>query len=118
MRQCGYCPKALLGRINLPSFDLRCRDPDPFARRMIAELAHDTQKSPYTQAPGRLDRIAVERMHEHGLDGSYTEWKSLSDGEGRFLVIRVNGGRKLHRGPTRCSLGRKDPGARPLTYRT
>ena len=38
----------------------------------------------------RLERIAVERMHENGLDGSYTEsWRSISDGEERFLVIRT-----------------------------
>ena len=74
MRQCGYCPKALLGRVNLPSFHLRCRDPDPFARRMIAEPAHDTQSHPTRR------RLGV-------WIGSYTEsWKSLSDGEGRFLV--------------------------------
>src|SRR2546425_4645300 len=26
MRQCGYCPKALLGRVNLPSFHLRSEE--------------------------------------------------------------------------------------------
>ena len=39
---------------------------------------------------GRLELLAARRMHEHGLDGSYTEaWRSATDGEGRFLVIQT-----------------------------
>jgi hypothetical protein len=39
---------------------------------------------------GRLEHVAVERIQEHGLDGSYVEsWKSLSNGAGKFLVIRT-----------------------------
>ena len=39
---------------------------------------------------GRLDLLAGRRMHESGLDGSYTEsWKSATDGDGRFLVIQT-----------------------------
>jgi len=37
-------------------------------------------------------------MHEYGLDGSYSEsWKSVSDGEGRFLVIRTERAGRLAR---------------------
>jgi hypothetical protein len=47
---------------------------------------------------GRLERVAVGRMHEHGLDGSYIEsWKSVSDGAGRFLVIRTERAGRLAR---------------------
>jgi hypothetical protein len=39
---------------------------------------------------GHLDLLAGRRMHENGLDGSYTEsWKSATDGTGRFLVIQT-----------------------------
>jgi hypothetical protein len=39
---------------------------------------------------GRLELLASRRMHESGLDGSYTEsWKSATDGDGRFLVIQT-----------------------------
>ena len=39
---------------------------------------------------GRLDLLADRRMHEHALDGSYIEsWKSVTDGDGRFLVIQT-----------------------------
>ena len=39
---------------------------------------------------GRLESLAGGRMHETGLDGSYTEaWKSVTDGDQRFLVIQT-----------------------------
>jgi hypothetical protein len=39
---------------------------------------------------GRLELLAGRRMHETGLDGSYTEsWKSMADGDGRFLVVQT-----------------------------
>ena len=39
---------------------------------------------------GRLELLAGRRMHETGLDGSYTEsWKSAADGDGRFLVVQT-----------------------------
>jgi hypothetical protein len=48
------------------------------------------QPSNGTPDKGRLQRIPPDRMHEHGLDGSYIEsWRSLTDGKGRFLVVRV-----------------------------
>jgi hypothetical protein len=50
----------------------------------------DFQPPDGTDDVGRLERIAGDRMHEHGLDGSYIEsWRSISDGEGRFLVVRT-----------------------------
>ena len=43
-----------------------------------------------TPDQGRLERVSRDRMYEHGLDGSYIEsWKFLTDGQGRFLVVRV-----------------------------
>jgi hypothetical protein len=48
------------------------------------------QPSNGTPDQGRLQRIPPDRMHEHGLDGSYIEsWRAVTDGKGRFLVIRV-----------------------------
>jgi hypothetical protein len=47
---------------------------------------------------GRLQRIPGDRMHEVGLDGSYTEsWRRRSDAQGRFLVIRVEHAGRLSR---------------------
>ncbi len=58
----------------------------------VATWNHDIQFQPSQGTPdrARLRRIAPDRMHEHGLDGSYVEaWKSTGNGDGRFLVIRV-----------------------------
>jgi hypothetical protein len=58
----------------------------------VATWHHDMQYQPPdgTQDTGRLQRIAKGRMLEHGLDGSYTEaWRSVTDGQGRYLVIRT-----------------------------
>jgi hypothetical protein len=58
----------------------------------VATWHHDIEFQPSNGTPdkGRLQRIPPDRMHEHGLDGSYIEsWKSLTDGKRRFLVIRV-----------------------------
>lgn len=58
----------------------------------VATWNHDIQFQPSDGAPdrGRLQRIALGRMHEHGLDGSYIEsWRSTTGGDGHFLVIRV-----------------------------
>jgi len=39
---------------------------------------------------GHLKVLTGRRMHETGLDGSYTEsWKSATDGDGRFLVVQT-----------------------------
>jgi hypothetical protein len=60
--------------------------------RAVATSQHDIEFQPSDGTPdmGRLQRIPPDRMHEHGLDGSYIEsWRSLTDGKGRFLVIRV-----------------------------
>jgi hypothetical protein len=51
-----------------------------------------------TPDKGRLERIARDRMYEHGLDDSYIEsWKFLTSGQGRFLVIRVEHSGRLLR---------------------
>jgi len=51
-----------------------------------------------TPDKGRLERIARDRMYEHGLDDSYIEsWKFLTNGQGRFLVIRVEHSGRLLR---------------------
>jgi hypothetical protein len=58
----------------------------------VATWHHDIEFQPSngTLDKGRLQRIPPDRMHEHGLDGSYIEsWESLTDGKRRFLVIRV-----------------------------
>ena len=89
MRQCGYCPKALLGRINLPSFDLRCRDPDPFARRMIAERAHDTQSHPTRRRLGVWIGLPSSACMSMGSTARTPSGSPLATGEGRFLVIRT-----------------------------
>lgn len=51
-----------------------------------------------TPDQGRLERIARDRMYEHGLDDSYIEsWRFVTNGEGRFLVIRVEHSGRLLR---------------------
>lgn len=40
---------------------------------------------------GRLEKIGVSALHEHALDSSFVEyWWSLSRGDQRFLVLRVD----------------------------
>lgn len=66
----------------------------------VATWQHDIEFQPSDGTPdkGRLERISPDRMHEHGLDGSYVEsWRSLTDGQGRFLVIRVQRSGRLQR---------------------
>ena len=66
----------------------------------VAMWHHDMDFQPSDGTPdqGRLERIPPVRMHEHGLDGSYIEaWRSVSDGKGRFLVIRVEHSGRLLR---------------------
>jgi len=66
----------------------------------VATWQHDIEFQPPDGTPdkGRLERITPDRMHEHGLDGSYIEsWRSLTDGQGRFLVIRVQHSGRLLR---------------------
>lgn len=66
----------------------------------VATWQHDVAFQPPDGTPdkGRLEQIPPDRMHEHGLDGSYIEsWKSLTDGHGRFLVIRVQHSGRLLR---------------------
>jgi hypothetical protein len=66
----------------------------------VATWNHDIQFQPSDGSPdrGRLQRIAPDRMREHGLDGSYIEsWKSMTGGNGHFLVIRVEHAGRLLR---------------------
>ena len=66
----------------------------------VATWHHDIDFQPTDGAAdvGRLQRIPPDRMHEHGLDGSYIEsWRSMTDGKGRFLVIRVEHAGRLLR---------------------
>jgi hypothetical protein len=59
---------------------------------IIAHWHHDMDFQPSDGTPdqGRLERIPPDQMHEHGLDGSYTEaWRSTVNGNGHFLVVRV-----------------------------
>ena len=47
---------------------------------------------------GRLERTDSLGMYEHALDGSYVEsWRALSDGQGRFLAVRVERMGRLER---------------------
>jgi hypothetical protein len=51
-----------------------------------------------TPDKGRLEWVSRDRMYEHGLDGSYIEsWRFLTNGQGRFLVIRVEHSGRLLR---------------------
>jgi len=66
----------------------------------VATWHHDIDFQPSDGTPdsGRLQQISPGRMHENGLDGSYTEsWRSVTRGKGRFLVIRVQHGARLLR---------------------
>jgi hypothetical protein len=67
---------------------------------IVATWHEDVAFQPSNGTPdkGRLQRIPPDRMHEHGLDGSYIEsWRYLTDGKGRFLVIRVEHSGRLLR---------------------
>jgi len=47
---------------------------------------------------GRLERVNDSTMYEHALDSSYVEsWRSVSRGEGRFLVVCVERDARLER---------------------
>jgi len=47
---------------------------------------------------GRLERVSHDHIFEHGLDGSYIEsWRFLTNGQGRFLVIRMEHSGRLLR---------------------
>ena len=67
---------------------------------MVATWQHNIEFQPPDGATdeGRLERIPPHRMYEHGLDGSYIEsWRLLTNGQGRFLVIRVEHSGRLLR---------------------
>jgi hypothetical protein len=66
----------------------------------VATWSHEIEFEPSDGTPdtGRLERGPPDRMHEIGLDGSYTEsWRRLSDGSGQYLVIRVEHSGRLLR---------------------
>ena len=47
---------------------------------------------------GEVERVGTGGMYERALDGSYVEhWRSLSDGDGRFVTVRVSRGTRLDR---------------------
>lgn len=47
---------------------------------------------------GRIERIDDAHMFEHALDSSYIEsWRSVSNGDGRFLAVRVERAGRLDR---------------------
>jgi hypothetical protein len=67
---------------------------------MVATWPHDIDFQPSDGTPdtGRLERFPPDQMREHGLDGSYIEaWRSLTDGKGRFLAVRVEHSGRLSR---------------------
>jgi hypothetical protein len=56
------------------------------------------QPSDGTPDSGRLERIPPDRMHEVGLDGSYTEsWRHAGAEQGPFLVVRVERSGRLQK---------------------
>jgi hypothetical protein len=66
----------------------------------VATWSDEIAFQPSDGAPdsGRLERRPPNRMHEIGVDGSYTEsWRRLSDGTGQYLVIRVERSGRLLR---------------------
>lgn len=68
--------------------------------RSVSTWGHDISYQPPdgTTDEGRLHKIAPNRMHETGLDGSYVEaWRRTSGNAGPFLVIRVERGGRLLR---------------------
>ena len=66
-----------------PRFDLAPSGPETEKYQLLCHSCVPT-------APDRMRVIEVARADEHGLDGSYIEsWKFLTDGQGRFLVVRV-----------------------------
>ena len=47
---------------------------------------------------GRLERRGTDAMYEHALDSSYVEsWQRRSNGDGRFLAIRIEHDRRVQR---------------------
>ncbi|MEO7966738.1 MAG: hypothetical protein ABIT38_22800 [Gemmatimonadaceae bacterium] len=50
----------------------------------------DFQPSDGSEDIGRIESIDVGHMYEHAIDSSYVEsWRSVSNGDGRFLAVRV-----------------------------
>jgi hypothetical protein len=70
------------------------------AEGAIATWHHEIDFQPPGPAGdvGRLERVDETRMYEHALDSSYVEsWRSVSTGDGRFLVVRVERAGRLDR---------------------
>jgi hypothetical protein len=66
----------------------------------VATWSHEIAFQPSDGTPdaGRLKRLPPDRMHESGLDGSYTEsWRRLLSANGRYLVIRAEHSGRLLR---------------------
>lgn len=58
----------------------------------------DYQPADMSADIGEVERVGRGGMYERALDGSYVEhWRSLSDGDGRFVTVRVSRGKRLDR---------------------
>ena len=58
----------------------------------------DFQPSDTSADIGRVERLDDTHMFEHATDGSYTEsWRSIGNGDGRFLALRVEHDGRLER---------------------
>jgi hypothetical protein len=65
----------------------------------VATWSDEVSFQPSDGSPdsGRLQRIPPDRMHEIGLNGSYTEsWRHAGGEQGPFLVVRVERAGRLH----------------------
>jgi hypothetical protein len=66
----------------------------------LATWHHEIDFQPPDPSPdiGRIERIDDAHMLEHALDSSYIEsWRSLDDGAGKFLVLRLERAGRLER---------------------
>jgi len=66
----------------------------------VATWSDEIAFQPFDGAPdtSRLKRRSPVAMHEVGLDGSFTEaWRRVSNGSGKFLVVRVEQSGRLVR---------------------
>ena len=70
------------------------------ATGLVATWHHELDFQPADTSTdiGRVERVGMGGMYEHALDGTYMEhWRTLSDGDGRFVSVRVTRGTRLER---------------------
>ncbi len=70
------------------------------ATGLVATWHHELDFQPADTSAdiGRLERVGTGGMYEHALDGTYVEhWRTLSDGDRRFVSVRVTRGTRLER---------------------